>query len=60
MVIGEEDAILYDPAGSYTGCMNNECALGLHTLRGSGDFLEYPILTGTTTFLNIAEMAMIS
>lgn len=43
MVIGEgEKAILYDPAGSYTGCNDNKCSSGTHTIRGSGDFLEYP------------------
>ncbi|MGX8895135.1 hypothetical protein ACWWJS_27465, partial [Enterobacter cloacae] len=32
----------YDPAGSYTGCKNNQCEDGSYTLRGSGDFFQYP------------------
>ncbi len=43
LVIGNgEDALLYDPAGSYTGCKNNQCEDGSYTLRGSGDFFQYP------------------
>lgn len=43
MVIGEEeDTILYDPAGSYTSCKNNVCALGLQHLEVLVIFFEYP------------------
>ncbi|ELX8378005.1 hypothetical protein AB7Y49_05615 [Providencia vermicola] len=43
LVIGEgEDAWLYDPAGSYTGCKENKCDGSIITKRGSGDFFEYP------------------
>lgn len=43
LIIGEgEDAFLYDPAGSYTGCKDNQSPKGITTTRGSGDFFEYP------------------
>ncbi|EOD2823181.1 hypothetical protein M2010_003817 [Providencia stuartii] len=43
LIVGEgEEALLYDPSGQYTGCKKNKCEGSITTLRGSGDFFEYP------------------
>lgn len=43
LVIGEgEGSLLYDPAGSYTGCYKRQCEDGVTIHRGSGEFFEYP------------------
>lgn len=42
-MIGEgNNAILYDPAGSYTGCYERVCEDDAPTHRGSGDYFPYP------------------
>jgi uncharacterized Zn-binding protein involved in type VI secretion len=44
LIIGDgEDAILYDPGGSYTGCYNRRCEDGAPTHRGSNDQFPYPM-----------------
>lgn len=61
LVIGNgEDALLYDPAGSYTGCKNNQCEDGSYTLRGSGDFFQYPDFNWDDYLLTSYGMVMIS
>ncbi|EOG1932761.1 hypothetical protein ACQFZT_002702 [Providencia stuartii] len=43
LVIGEGDeALLYDPSGTYSGCDYNTCKSQKKGFRGSGDMFEYP------------------
>ncbi|WP_220457049.1 hypothetical protein [Morganella morganii] len=46
LVVGEgQDAILYDPAGGYSGCPSKKCYDNINeprTLRSSGEFFDYP------------------
>lgn len=61
LVIGNgEDALLYDPAGSYTGCKNNQCEDGSYTLRGQVISFNILISIGMITFLTSYGMVMIS